>query len=187
MRAWFWPDRGWKRAWTYVWHRVTRLAGTPHAIAIGFAAGVLASFTPFMGLHFLIAAALAFVLGGNLLASALGTFFGKPLSFPIIWLSTFNFGSLLLGGEQKSELLLELPSDFWGNLFMHPGVAFSQFWDVVGPVLMPMLAGGLPLGLAFGTVSYFPVKAAVRSFQNGRRERLFDKAKHSSQDAAANS
>ncbi len=187
IRAWFWPDRGWKRAWSYVWHRVTRLAGTPHAIAIGFAAGVLASCTPFMGLHFILAAALAFVLGGNLLASALGTFFGNPLSFPFIWLTTYNFGSFLLGREQRAEVNISLPSDFWGNLFMHPGLAMSQFWEVVGPVLVPMLAGGLPLGLLFGTISYFPVKAAVETFQERRRERLFDKSKDRSQDAAVSS
>ncbi|MEM7427326.1 MAG: DUF2062 domain-containing protein [Pseudomonadota bacterium] len=187
MRAWFWPDRGWKRAWTYVWKRVTRLAGTPHTIAIGCAAGVFASFTPFIGLHFLLAAALAFVLGGNLIASALGTFFGNPLSFPFIWLSTYNLGSVLLGREQRDEVNISLPSDFWGSLFMNPGVAMGQFWDVVGPVLVPMLVGGLPLGIGFAIVGYFPVRAAVLTFQQRRRQQLFDKAKNRSQDAAVSS
>ncbi len=177
FRAWCWPERGWKRAWTYVWRRVTRLAGTPHAVAIGFAAGVFASFTPFMGLHFIVAAMLAFVIGGNLLASALGTFFGNPLSFPFIWLSTYNFGGYLLGREQKTELNISLPSDFWGNLFMHPGLAMGQFWDTVGPVLVPMLVGGAPLGIIFATGSYFPVRATVETFQQRRRERLLTRSR----------
>ncbi len=120
-------------------------------------------------------------------ASALGTFFGNPLSFPLIWLSTYNLGGLLLGREQKSEVNISLPADFWGELLINPGLAFSKFWEVIGPVLVPMLAGGLPLGLALATISYFPVKAAVETFQERRREQLFDKAKNRSQDAAVSS
>ena len=183
FKAWCWPDRGWKRAWTYVWRRVTRLAGTPHAIAIGCAAGVLASFTPFMGLHFILAAVLAAAVGGNLLASALGTFFGNPLSFPFIWLATYNFGGLLLGREQKSEINISLPEGFWSSVLTNPGVAPSQFWETVGPVFTPMLVGGLPLGLVFAIIAYFPVKTAVETFQERRRDQLIQKSKGASQDA----
>ncbi|NNF79700.1 MAG: DUF2062 domain-containing protein [Rhizobiales bacterium] len=183
FRAWCWPDRGWKRAWTYVWHRVTRLAGTPHAVAIGCAAGVLASFTPFIGLHFILAALLAAAVGGNVLASALGTFFGNPLSFPFIWLSTYNLGGFLLGREQKSEINISLPEGFWTRVLTEPGLALDQFWDIVGPVLVPMLIGGLPLGLMFAIIAYFPVRTAVETFQERRRDRLFNKSKGASQDA----
>ncbi len=175
FKAWCWPERGWKRAWTYVWHRVTRLAGTPHAIAIGCAAGVWASFTPFMGLHFILAAVLAAAIGGNLIASALGTFFGNPLSFPLIWLSTYNLGGLMLGREQKSEISISLPEGFWSSMMTEPGLAMSQFWDIVGPVFVPMLVGGIPLGLMFAIVAYFPVKTAVETFQERRRDRLVQK------------
>ncbi len=184
FKAWCWPERGWKRAWTYGWHRVTRLTDTPHAIAIGCAAGVLASFTPFMGLHFIIAVVFAFAIGGNLIASAFGTFFGNPLSFPFIWLATYNFGGFLLGREHRSEVNIGLPSGFWANMLTSPATAWGQFWDAVGPFIVPMIIGGLPLGLVFSIAGYFAVKAAVESFQERRRERLFDRAKNRSQDAA---
>ncbi len=187
LKTWAWPQRGWKRAAAYAWHRITRLAGTPHAIAMGCATGVFASFTPLMGLHFILAALLAYALGGSLLASAFGTFFGNPISFPIIWLTTYNFGGYLLGWEQKSEINIGLPSGFWSNLFMHPTVAAGQFWETVGPVLVPMLAGGIPLGLVFGLAFYFPVKATVETFQKRRQDRLFDKTKNTTQDAATQS
>ncbi len=88
--------------------RILRITASPHAIAAGVAAGVFTSFTPFMGLHFLVAFVLAFVLRGNMIASALGTFFGNPLSFPLIWAATFSTGNFVLGnsGSESGGLLL---------------------------------------------------------------------------------
>ena len=85
------------RATQYLFKRLIRLKATPHAIAAGVAAGVFASCTPFMGLHFFVAFAIAFVLGGNLVASAIATIFGNPLTFPVIWATTFKFGKFILG------------------------------------------------------------------------------------------
>ena len=70
------------RSGQYVTKRILRLTATPHAVAAGVAAGAFTSFTPFMGLHFLLAAVLAWMVRGNLLAPALGTFVGNPLTFP---------------------------------------------------------------------------------------------------------
>ena len=130
-----------------------------------------------MGLHFILAAILAAAVGGNLIASALGTFFGNPLSFPLIWLSTYNLGGVMLAREQKSEINISLPEGFWSRVLTEPGLALGQFWDIVGPVFVPMLVGGIPLGLMFAIIAYFPVKAAVETFQERRRDRLFNKSK----------
>ncbi|MEQ8949382.1 DUF2062 domain-containing protein, partial [Parvibaculum sp.] len=81
----FWPRSGWKRAIQYGWRRVWRLSGTPHAIALGVAAGAFSSCTPFLGFHILVAMLIAWVIRGNLIASALGTFIGNPITFPVIW------------------------------------------------------------------------------------------------------
>ncbi|MGB0798882.1 MAG: DUF2062 domain-containing protein, partial [Planktomarina sp.] len=75
------PKGGWTRAYTYVKHRLHRLPGTPEQIARGIAVGVFTSFTPFYGLHFLVAAGLALMLRGSVLAALLGTFFGNPLTY----------------------------------------------------------------------------------------------------------
>jgi uncharacterized protein (DUF2062 family) len=61
-REFFYPRRGWGRAIEYVSHRVRRIPDTPHRIALGFACGVFASFSPLFGLHFLYAAGLAWAL-----------------------------------------------------------------------------------------------------------------------------
>src|SRR3546814_1540068 len=56
----------------YVWRRVWRLTGTPHVIALGVAAGVFMSCTPFLGFHIVAAMLIAWVLRGNLLAAVFG-------------------------------------------------------------------------------------------------------------------
>ena len=69
----FWPRIGWRRSGAYVAHRLRRLPGTPYRIAAGFACGAAVSFTPFIGLHFLLAVLLALAVRGILVASAIGT------------------------------------------------------------------------------------------------------------------
>ncbi len=41
------------------------MPGSPYSIAVGVACGVAVSFTPLIGLHFLIAVILAWLLGGT--------------------------------------------------------------------------------------------------------------------------
>ena len=48
----FYPRGGWRRAVSYVIHRLRRLPDPPHKIARGVAAGVFVCFTPFFGFHF---------------------------------------------------------------------------------------------------------------------------------------
>ncbi len=172
FRAWMWPQRGWKRAGTYVWHRVTRLSGSSHAIALGFAAGAFASFTPFMGLHFLIGALLALVIGGNLLASALGTFVGNPVSFPFIWFLTYSFGNYLLGVDTGQPVEVEMPRVSILAAIADPAKLWTEFVQVAWPLIKPMTVGGVPLGILAGSICYFPVKLAVESYKHRRQEKL---------------
>src|SRR3546814_12530299 len=98
-RAFLWPRGGWRLSGPYVAHRLRRLPGPPYRIAAGFASGAAISFTPFIGLHFVLATLLALCIRGNIVASAIGTMVGNPWTFPLIWLWTYSLGHWLLGGE----------------------------------------------------------------------------------------
>ena len=91
------PRGGWKRAASYVGHRLRRLPDPPHRIARGIAAGVFVCFTPYFGFHFFLAAGLAWVMQGNVVAALLATFFGNPLTFPIIAAISLELGQWMLG------------------------------------------------------------------------------------------
>src|SRR5918994_7101736 len=90
LRGWLWPHIGWRRLGTYLVKRLTRLPGTPHSIAAGFACGTAISFTPFIGLHTLLSVLLSFLLRGNYLAAVVGTLVGNPWTFPVIWLMSYS-------------------------------------------------------------------------------------------------
>lgn len=158
FRTAVWPRHSWSRSTRYFIKRVLRLSGSPHAVAAGVAAGVFASFTPFIGFHFIIAFVLAFVIGGNLLAAGLGTFFGNPLTFPVIWVSTFSVGNYILGRPPHLGPL-------------HHGLA-ERSLDALWPVIEPMSVGAIPLGLPVALIFYCVGYFGVRAFRDMRRERL---------------
>ncbi len=172
IRVALWPRRSWSRSTKYTVKRLTRLGGTPHAIAIGCAAGVLVSFTPFMGLHFIMAGIIAWLLRGSIIASAFGTFIGNPLTFPFIWVASYQLGNWLLGGEATldSSALMEKLGQLSDSIFHASWSAFWQMMQILWPIVLePMTIGGLPIGLAASAISYYLVKKAVDSYQMNRR------------------
>jgi len=161
IRIALWPSNGWKRSLRYFGKRVVRLSGSPHAVALGFAAGVFISWTPFVGFHILMGMALAFIFGGNLVAAALGTVIGNPLTFPFMWWSSFSLGNRMLadGGT---------PTDF-GDV---AHALASQPLSGILPLIKPLTVGSLPLGIASALLAYGAVYVAVRTYQRARRHRL---------------
>lgn len=179
FRLLVWPRRSWMRSGQYVAKRILRITATPHAVAAGVAAGAFTSFTPFMGFHFLTAALIAWVLRGNLLASALGTFFGNPITFPFIWATSLSTGRRFLGlsGETApidlATAFKEIASSIWrfdGELAAR---GLAAIWE---PVFLPMMIGGLPWGILIGVVAYWATRRACLIFRDARRDKLMAKA-----------
>ncbi len=160
MRVHLWPRRSWSRSSRYVVYRLRRLSDTPHAVALGFAAGVFAALTPFIGTHLLLALLLAWVLGGSIVGAVLGTFFGNPLTYPLIWYATYRVGNFMLGGGGETHEI-----DLSAGIFQS---SLDQLW----PILKPMALGSIPLGLAFAALSYVLVKPMVVAYKNRRRREL---------------
>ncbi len=168
LRVMFWPRRSFTRSARYFSRRVLRLTATPHAVAAGVAAGAFASFLPYMGFHFLIAAGLAWLLRGNLIASALGTAVGNPITFPFIWGCSLGLGRYMLQGREPGEVVpLQL-----GRVLTE--LDFALLWE---PLLKPMTVGGAMLGTLCGLILYLLTYWAVGLFREQRRRRLADKAR----------
>ncbi len=163
FRELFWPRSGWKRTLQYGWRRVWRLSGTPHAVALGFAAGAFSSCTPFLGFHILLAMLVAWVLRGNLIASAIGTFVGNPLTFPAIWFVVYEVGHHMLGSPVAADpnIAQTLQSD--------------RAFDMILPLLVPLTVGAIPVGIVLGCVSYVVVRSGVEAYQMQRRKLLAER------------
>lgn len=133
-----------------------------------------------MGLHFLVAFVLAWLIGGNLIASALGTFFGNPISFPIIWTGTYNVGHYVLNSSPQESGPVALAGGMKEVLGSAVGLDWNATWQALvsiwEPLLYPMIIGGLPLGLTFSIPAYFITKRATAMFRERRRNQLLEKA-----------
>lgn len=183
----FYPRSGWKRAVSYIAHRLKRLPDTPKKIARGIGIGVFVSFTPFFGLHFLLAAGLAILFRGNIIASLLATFFGNPISFPIIATGSMSLGHLILGRRLHPEshrsvlhLFSDAAGDFWFNLkamFTGDVADWTALGEFMHELFLPYLVGGLLPGLLAGTVVYFISEPVISVYQKRRKGRLMQRWK----------
>lgn len=175
-----WPRRNWMRSGKYVTKRVFRLTASPHGIAAGVAAGVFASFTPFLGFHFVIAFALAYLIAGNFIAAAMGTFFGNPFTLPFIWASTYATGKFILSGAtgtngtNNAERFGEIANaDFFAHGFHGLAAKIASIWE---PVILPMTVGAIPLGVSFAISAYLITRWLAIVFRDHRRRVIAEKA-----------
>ena len=168
LSGYLWPQGGWKRYGRLILLKLHRLGGTPRPIAAGFACGAAISFTPFVGFHMILAAATAFLLRGNIIASAVGTVVGNPWTFPFIWISVLYTGRLMLGetGAGKIEFAHVFEKSFHALMTLD----FSSFGKDVWPVLKPMIAGCVPYYVLVWLVSYYLVKKALDKVSEHRRK-----------------
>lgn len=177
------PRGGWARAFEYVKHRVRRLPDTPEKIARGIWAGVFTAFTPFYGLHFIVAALIATLMRGNVLASLLATFFGNPLTYVPIGIVSLTFGDLILGTNAVDRAsdrslagkFIDAGWDLWHNftaIFTHEKVDWTGLIVFYDEVFFPYLVGGLIPGVVAGTIMYYLSVPVIRAYQKRRKGRL---------------
>jgi uncharacterized protein len=170
LRQAIWPTRSFQRSFRYMTLRLCRIQASPHSVALGCAAGVFAIFTPFLGFQMMLAALLAVVFRGSVFASAVGTFAGNPLTYPVIWISTFTVGNVFLGSSANAEISkLSTGAHALGKSLRDASAdgvatAVQGLW----PVLKPMAIGSLPLG----GLTAFLVYYIVRHFLQARRTRF---------------
>jgi uncharacterized protein len=179
------PKGGWSRAYLYVKHRLTRLPGTPEQIARGIAVGVFAAFSPLYGLHFLVAAVVALLIRGSVIAALLGTFFGNPLTYIPIGAASVGAGYAILGksihvnvyggfGQMFSQALWELWFNFTAifTVSVADWTYLSEFWDTV---FFPWLVGSIPVGVIAGLLAYLLSAPTIRAYKNRRKGLLSSK------------
>ena len=184
---WFWhflwPVGGWNRAFEYIKYRLKRLPDSPKRIAVGISAGVFASFTPFYGLHFIIAIIIAKLLRGNILAALSGTFFGNPLTYVPIGIISLNIGHLIMGtnqpaSDQTIEIFIGAWNDFGDNLvalFVNEPTTWERSVVFLNKVFMPYLVGCIVPGLLVSFLSYYLCFPLILAFKNRRKNAIFKK------------
>ncbi|WP_027257289.1 MULTISPECIES: DUF2062 domain-containing protein [Leisingera] len=177
-----WPRGGWGRAFLYVKHRVRRLPDSPERIARGIWAGVFTTFTPFYGLHFLVAAVISRLMNGNILASLSATFFGNPLTYVPIGVASLQTGHWILGTEFDEEVDKSLVGKFMAAggdlkdnlfaLFKDQPADWQGLHLFYNEVFYPYMIGGIIPGLVTATVCYILSLPVIRVYQQRRRAKI---------------
>ena len=120
--------------------RLSKKGLSPDEIALGVAVGIFVAFIPLFGTHTIMAIALASLLRVNTLIVLLGTQISNPLTLPFQLFISAEVGSVILNGK-----FLEIK-------FSH------ELSYLLGHYLLPIIVGGLILGIVGSGVSYLLVK-----------------------------
>lgn len=153
-----------KKYFKNLWNKILSIKADNYAIAAGLACGVAVSFSPFVGFHIIIASFVALCLRASVVAAAIGTVFGNPWTFPLIWSAVFYCGEKMLKIEHKTgeidfSLMFEKAGEMLKNL------NFEGFFVDIWPILYPMMIGAIPFCLLSWIITYIITLKLLRKYR----------------------
>lgn len=143
--------------------RLLAIDDPPERTALAFSIGVFIAFSPFLGLHTILATLLAFLFRFNKIAIYTGTFLNNPFFtlVPII-IASYGVGAFLMGrpvGIPAEGIdLLKNPAIFSGEYYRR---IFAQSWYIVEPFAV----GGIVLSVVCSLLSYPLTLRALRAYR----------------------
>ncbi len=177
LQTMVWPKSGWRRSWQYTMYRVGRLPGTGYAIAGGFAWGAAMSFTPLIGLHFLLSMAGAWLTRCSVVASIIGTVVGNPWTFPFIWIWLYKAGTAMGFGATGVDADA---MDFAGLFGRVTESLIAGDWaylaDTALPILTPMLVAAVPSAAIVWVIFFLLLRPIVERYKNAVASRRAQRA-----------
>jgi uncharacterized protein (DUF2062 family) len=138
--------------------RLLALDDPPERTALAFSLGVFIAFSPFLGLHTILATLIAFLFRFNKVAVYTGTFINNPfLTLVPIIIASYAIGAFILGRP------LRIPAAGI-ELLRHPHLLtaayyhklFRESWDIVWPFSI----GGTTLSVICSLIAY-PVTSSL--------------------------
>ena len=147
--------------------RLLAIDDPPERTALAFSIGIFIAFSPFLGLHTIMATVIAFLFRFNKVAIYTGTFINNPFFtlVPII-IGSYAIGAFVLGQplqipDAGLELLKNpdlLSSNYYSRLFV-------QSWHIV----WPFAVGATVLSVVCSVLAYPLTLRALRAYR-GRKE-----------------
>ena len=142
-----------RRFFSYYKLKLARLPASSYAISAGFACGSMVSFTPLLGLHFVLAVVFSYLLRANYIAALIGTIVGNPISFPFIWGLIYKVGAFIVDRSDNNLI---------------PNINFEIIIKQTYDIFIPMLVGGAVLAIPVWLLTYFITYSFVSSFKKAR-------------------
>lgn len=138
--------------------RLLALDDPPERTALAFSLGVFVAFSPFLGLHTILATLIAFLFRFNKVAVYSGTFINNPFFtlVPII-IASYAIGAFVLGRPlripQAGVELLRHPHPLTASYYHQ---IFQESWDIVWPFSI----GAMTLSVVCSLIAY-PVTSSL--------------------------
>lgn len=150
--------------------RILQINDTPESIAMGTAIGVFIAMTPTVGVQMILILIINTLVRANRIAGLVMVYLSNPFTMiPLYWLD-YQVGTRVLGlapvthdrFESIFDSFLEdiRANEWWG--------AFKDFATVNFEIFMPMLTGGVLLGVLLATPVYPITLRLVRGHQRRR-------------------
>ena len=158
----------------YISLSIKRMKGSPQALSLGLATGIAISFTPFIGLHALLAIFISWVIGGSMAAALIGTLLGNPWTFPFIWYFTFEIGQFInygfLSHEEEFSFTIIKKEISTLLIILKNIIVFANIPELQENVeklkLIPfMVVGSIPLVFITWVLSYFSFLIIFKSYR----------------------
>ena len=144
--------------------RLLAIDDPPERTALAFSIGIFIAFSPFLGLHTIMATVIAFAFRFNKVAIYTGTFINNPFLtlVPIIIIS-YAVGAFILGRplgipDEGIELLKDphlFSRDYYRRLFV-------QSWNTIA---WPFAIGGTVLSVVCSVLAYPLTLRALRAYR----------------------
>ena len=138
--------------------RLLALDDPPERTALAFSLGVFIAFSPFLGLHTILATLIAFLFRFNKVAVYTGTFINNPfLTLVPIIIASYAIGAFILGRPLRIPAagieLLRHPHPLTASYYHK---LFRESWDIVWPFSI----GGMFLSVVCSLIAY-PVTSSL--------------------------
>lgn len=148
--------------------RLLALDDPPERTALAFSIGVFIAFSPFLGLHTIMATLVAFIFRFNKIAVYAGTFINNPfLTLVPIIIASYALGAFVLGRPLRIPPagieLLKHPHLLTGSYYHQ---LFRESWDIVWPFSI----GSMTLSVVCSLIAYPVTSAWLRSRQRAKME-----------------
>jgi len=148
--------------------RLLAIDDPPERTALAFSIGVFIGFSPFLGIHTILATLLAFIFKFNKIAIYTGTFINNPfLTLVPIIIVSYGVGAFILGRP------LGIPPEGI-DLLKNPAIFSTDYYRKIfiqsRYIVEPFAIGGMVLSVVCSGVAYPLTLRALRAYRRRREQ-----------------
>jgi uncharacterized protein (DUF2062 family) len=159
-----------RRSARYHYLKFLRLEGDPQRLSIGLAFGIFAGMVPVLPFQTILALTLASIFRGSRIAAVLGTWVSNPLTWALLYYSSFKLGAWIFGVPETNKIFASIMSS------IHQGegwmVMVHKMAEAGALMVGTFITGGALLGLMVAAPSYLVILKFFHVVGQWRSEKI---------------